>query len=74
MYKNDDKLLITQILYIQNQYTSLYSCSVIVLICDQVNVKTRSSSYIDSDHIIFVLLKFIIVFIHLKSVFTELKD
>jgi len=47
---------------------------VIVLICDQGNVKTRSSSYIDFNRIVFVLLKFIIFFNHLKSVFTELKD
>ena len=47
----------------------------IVLICDQVNVKTRRSSYtLIFDRLLFVSLKLIIIFIHLESVFLELKD
>ena len=47
----------------------------IVLICDQVNVKTRRSSCtLIFDRSLIVSLKLVIIFIHLESVFLELKD
>jgi len=49
-------------------------CSVIVLICDQVNVNSQKLVYIDFDRSLIVSLKLIIIFIHLESVLLELKD
>ena len=47
----------------------------IVLICDQVNVKdSQKLVYTDFDRSLIVLLKLIIIFIHLESVLLELKD